>query len=360
MVNYVDLWGWFHSPHLMNETVRYELTQLFDQGWRKIETSPEEALTTFEQCYQLAMFLGDPCWILFCGHWQTETLLFYLDRAEEALPMAVEWVVKAGQPHYERCPVRGRVYRSLLDAYVIIDAVGYEDKIRETIRYMEAELPLDYDTHCLLYARLASLELSLDKLSTAIQVTLKFLEISEKNVFQKMNANMKLAYYYYFQGAYDQAMLHAEELERLAIYNRRKGTLAASLAWQAFFNLYHGDALKAGTFYRRAVTQMAQLGTKPGAAYFDALCAYHTHQGELDQCLALRDQQLEIVLSTQHWLSLCECRLTRARLLGKMGLPFDQEIGQLRHDVLKLQRPEFILAKIPRIESGDYELPWVD
>src|SRR5215510_736492 len=141
--------------------------------------------------------------------------------------------IEARKPQYRNCTVLARAYRVLLDAHVLIDPVGYEDKIRETLAYMENEIALDHDTHCILEARKANLAFALDDFEEARDAALRYLEISESSEFQKSSAYLMLCGHAYHDGDLETTMSLAIDAEMCARRVARKKRTSTALAWQA-------------------------------------------------------------------------------------------------------------------------------
>ncbi|MBN1286308.1 MAG: hypothetical protein JXB47_12995 [Anaerolineae bacterium] len=358
---FVDLWGWFDSFYFAavraGDHRRQEMVQLYRRAWRYLETDPPQGLALFEQGRALADQLDEPCWRLFFDYWCCEAQVFYLDDLNTGLTNAVRLVVEARKPHYSACPILGRVYRILLDVYVFIDPVGYEDKICETLAHMERDIPLDHDTYCLLEARRVALALALDRFKEAEELSFSYLARSEPSTFRKSHAYSLLAYLNYLRGDFALALEYIEASEQCARRVDIKASVAQGLAWQALLSRRRGDELAAQSFYRQATAQMAQLGRKPSGMYYDALCDYHEFGGDADHALRLRDRQIDDIRGTGELFAECEYRLGRCRLLGRMGQPLTSALTETREVAARLLKPAHFLAKVARVEAGDYTDP---
>src|SRR5260221_2806176 len=338
---YVDLWGWFESfrweAQHSGDRDRQEMIRVYYQAWRSGETGPEQALGLMTQGYKLAEMLNERCWMLFFDYWRCEMFMFYLEDLNAGLDAAVRMTVEARKPQYQGCPVLACAYRVLLDAHVLIDPVGYEDKIRETLDYMEHQIALDHDTHCILEARKANLEFALDDFEAAKAATLHYLELSETSDFQKSSAFLMLCGYSYWQGDLNSTLGYATNAETFARRVGRKKRIATALAWQALVARKHGDEEAAQRLCRQALAQAETLGVSP--SYYEPLCDYHEIGGEPDKALKMRDRQLEDLIGTGYIHDECEIRLKRCRLLGRMGLPVEAEIAGARASATRLLKP---------------------
>lgn len=354
----VEVWRWFRdferNALLTGDTERLRLARLHHTFWQHVETNPQHSLSIVNQGIMLAQELHEPCWELFHGYWRVEVYMFYLDRLSEALDSAVELMLKVQKSPYDRCPMVARIYRIMMDAYVYIDPIGYEDKILETLAYMEAEMHLDASTQRLLQARRVKLADAFDRYDEAIEAARKLLAMSEFEAFRQAHAYQLLCSLAYRQGNLSRALQCADEIEKLALRIQRKGSQAMAHTWKAILYLKQGDAERAKGYYHQAVTRMQSLGITPSAHYYDALCDYHEHLEDYESALALRDEQYKSIEGTGAFHDECEYWLKRARLLGRAGQPLDDVLQSARRAATNLQKPAHFLAKLARVEAGDY------
>ncbi len=347
-----DLWGWFDRFYWeawrAGDLERLKLVELYHHAWDYMETDPKRAVGYLEQGRAAAQRLAEYCWVLFFDYWLAETHLFYLDDLKEGMDRAVRTAVEARKPAYESCPVRGRVYRILVDAYMARDPIGYLDKIRETSAYMEQHLPLDDDTRYLLQARRARLAQILDDPETANAEALRFLAISEHSDFQQTYAYSLLAEFAYQRGDLSLALKYAQDGEQCALRSDRRASLAALLAWQALLLYRLGDTATAASRQRQAEARCATLGIIPYETYYDAICEYYEQSGKPDTALALRGQQLKEAQQAGSAFSICECLLERCKLFKRTGQTeaLARELAAARAAAAQLLAPDYYLKKL--------------
>lgn len=348
---YVDLWEWFNS-YYRRQDERVRLPDCFSQARKYMEKAPQQSLALLDQGRLLAEKLTEPFWVLFFDYWRCEMYTFYIEDLRAGMDLAVRVAVEARKPLYKQCPVLPRVYRILLDSYVLSDPIGYEDKIRETIAYMQNEIMLDYDTHCLLETRIARLADALEDRDELKAATLRYLALSEHNGFQKSSAYLDLCYISYREGDLEATLDYAFEAETWARRFNRKRRISSALSWQALVARKRGDEETAERLFRQALAQAEELGVPP--SYYEPLCEFHEAGGQADNALKLRDRQINELAGKGYNHDECELRLKRCRLLGRMGLPLDDEIAEARKAGDRLLKPARFLAKLNRVLQGNF------
>lgn len=242
----------------------------------------------------------------------------------------------------------------LIDSYVLVDPIGYEDLIRETSRYVEDELPISHQTHCLLLRRRAELEYALGDLTQAIAQTERLLDLADGESFQQMYAYEMLCHYHHLIGDREAAWRYVRAAYENAQRLTRKSVMMLACAWQALFFRQAGDLASAQGWYQRAENDYHTIKMKPAFWYFDILCEYHQIGHEWEAAWALRERQLPTVIGTGGYHNEILCRIKRASLLGRMGRDPDPEIAAARQIATHLLRPDTYLAHLDRIAVGDY------
>lgn len=353
----LDLWGWFRQyrqeAYRVKNDEKLKLPNLFSEAWDYFETQPLKAMSLLTQGRELAKKLNEPCWMLFHDYWRCEGQLFYLDDAKAGLDMAVRIAAEAHKPLYERCPIRARVFRILVDAYSANDPVGYADQIYKTVEYLEKEVPMDHDTRCLLQAKRAYMAYVFDRLDEAVDESQRFMAMVELYDFQHAYAHQMLCKYLYMRGDVDAALKHAQEGEVMARRADRKSLLASFAAWQALLNHKQGDAETSQSFYRVAASRQQALGVTASMAYYDAMSEYLELSGQPEEALRLRDQEMVEAKKSNSLYGIVEAMTKRCQLLARMGRPLTEDLKIAREMAQKFLKPELALAKLDKIERGE-------
>ena len=353
-----DLWGWIENFYrhaiLTADSNRMRLATMHYDAWKLFEDNPDSALALLDEGMMLAQQLNESWWYIYYKYWRTEAYVFYVGDLNKGLDNAVRTAVEITKPEYERFPGVGRVYRVLLDSYVFRDPIGYEDKINETIRTMEHDIPLDLDTRCLLQARRAQMANILEDYDGAEDKAQIYLNMCEHSAFRLMHAYEILCDFAFRRKDYDKAVAYAIEMDEQSRRSKKKSGTVVSYEVRATIARIRGDEENALKFYRQKLAHEASLGTKRGSFSYDLICQFHEWAGATDKAWALRERQFTEIEGKGFFYGEAWARILRCRLLGRMGQPLEQEIDATRNAIGNLLKPESLLKKLKRIESGDF------
>lgn len=353
--NFVDLWGWYDRFRLdalrQQDTNRQQLTQLFDEAWPQFETSPQKALASLKQARHLAEQLREKCWMVFFDYWQCEVYLFFIADYATALDLAVRNAVEARKPEFDECPVRPRVFRVLVDIYLHLDPIGYEQQILENLNYLESQ-PVDLDSWRLIEARRASLEVEFERWDAAEAAAHRYMARSGNSDFRLIHAHYLLCKIAYERSQYDQALQHALEGERYARRESRQRSIALFVLWQALFTRKSGDEARANQLFRAAMSRASQVESAFGS-FYEVLSDYHQLGGEYDAALKALDRQLAEAVQTGSAYEECDVRVERCELLKKMSAPqLTDEIREARATANRMLKPEWFLSKLDALANN--------
>ncbi len=352
---FVDLWGWFHdfeySAYRLGDGERLQLLRLYDQAWHNFETDPSHALILLNQGVELAQRLNEPCFALFMDYWRCEVHLFYLDDHRLALENAVRLVTESRKPQFLKCPVRARVHRILVDTYLFTDPIGYSDQIWQTINYMETDMSLDIDSWQLLQARRAQMAYAVDDLDTAIAETRKYSSICQGNDFRLSHACGMLCHYHYLKNDVETARHFATLGETHARRSDRLASAAEFTTWQALFARLNGDAEQAHMLYSLSQQRFKKLGVKPSGGFYQAAADYFDLEGQVDEAVRLRRQELQEAKDSGSVWYECDTWVKLCRLLAKHQRLLAADLQAARQAATKLLKPEIILKKLDELPS---------
>lgn len=356
---YADLWGWFHrfaaQAALNQDPLRQRLPRIYDQGWRALraEDSPS-AHTAFAQGLALAQQLKEPCWELFFEYWIAETFVFYDAQYKKGLDHCIKIVARAHQPRYEQCPIRSRVYYTLLYLYYLIDAIGYEEKIREMAEFIQTQIPMDFDTELRIYYVQAALEFDLEAYDKAEEATMMYLGMSINSTHRKASGYNLLRRIAFARGEIGQAFDYAYQTERNARDAHLENSVAHAMLWQAAYAQRLGDSKRAQNFYSQGVDLFSRYDLPRLSNYYDAVCDYLEQSGEIQAALDLRHEQIQAMSHIESIDYHCDTLLQGIRLLGRCGEKFDDLLAEAYRHAQTLIKPERYIQKLKQIESGSY------
>ncbi|MEP7289399.1 MAG: hypothetical protein ABI947_26925 [Chloroflexota bacterium] len=360
---YIDEWGWFNdfyrSACIAGDTERQQLVTIWNEAWHYIQPEPDRTLALINQAHALATRLREPCFRLFYDYWRCEIFMFYKYDYAMALDLATRAVVEARKPEYAHCPFLARTYRILLDAHIYLDPVGYLDKAREIIAYLEAEVPMGMDTARLLQDRRRTLAFAQGDLDGAYQVALRFLEQSQNYDFYLAHAHSLLCALSYTLGKPEDALKHAQESEIYAQQSRRLRVSMTLYCWQALINQKLGNTNTARHMYNTAAAQSTQIDPPLPSSYYTVLAEYHELCGDSATAADFSAQGLAHIVAQKSPYFECEGRLERCRLLGRLNQPtLKDDIAAAHEAAKKLLKPDLYLSRLARVEQGIYTDAW--
>jgi len=357
---FVDVYGWIQRFQMdaikQGDMRRLQLVDYQTQAWQHFETNPQQSLSILYQARDLAEILHLPCWMLYYDSWLGECLNLYLNDFTRGLEHAMKTIVEIRKPEYAQCTMLSRGYRIVIESYIYSDPVGYADKIRELITYADTEIPIDYDTYCILKKRESELEFALGDIESATQTALEYLRRSSEQMvtFHMMYAYEMLVHYLYLQGQYERAHNMIIQAESMARYNQRASLVAIAQSWRALFSLMEGDEDAAQSLYRVATHNMSQLGMAISLSYYEAVCTYNERIGDVETAVAMRDKQFASIQGKGGYYLETESLLKKARLLGRADKDTQPTIQQARDIAQHLLKPDHLLTRLQRIDDGDY------
>lgn len=355
----VDLWEWFNrfatKAYQEHHIEKITLIHSYDMGWESLRLEKHQiAFDFFEKGLQISRQLDLPCFDLFFDYWCAETLIFYQNDYRAGLDRAIKLGARAHQAQYKDCPVRGRVYYTLMYVYYAMDAIGYEDKIREMITYMENEIPLDEDTyHRMLYTQ-SSLAFALDDYEASQSIIETYLAITLGNEHRQSGGYNMLRMNAFAKGDIKQAMALAHTGERYGRIARLENSVALSLLWQALYAHYLNEPDRAYTLYQQGQNHYAQFNLKPLPEYYNAVCQYLEKQGDMEQAIAMRQTQLATITEVGSVSYTAYSHLAYVRLLGRAGQDITNALVDAYQASEALLKPQHFLDKLKQVEAGNY------
>lgn len=353
--SYVPLWAWLDDfqrrANWSGDQERSRLVQMHYRAWEVHEKDPEQALMLCNQGAELARQLDEPCVELFHEYWAAEMLLFYLVRVKEGLDFATKLVTKASTPRYADCPVRARVYITLVSAYYSVDALGYESEIRNMIEFLENDIPLDDDTHHRLQGYRARMWMHVEDYQKAEAETLKYLSMCVGRPYREADGYGVLAATMYYQRRDDKALEYAVLYEEKARRAYIQSSIAGSTLWQALLYRLKGLETEAQQFFLRGMALLSTLGIEKEREYHDMMCRFYEAGKEYEKSLALRDEQLKKLGDVTGQSILFEILRKRCLVLKQMGRLTPADVEAVTAEMNKLKHPDKYLHKLKELES---------
>lgn len=361
---YVDLWGWFWQEEVRafqenDETVK-RIVELARQGWVYRRSAHSNLmLASFEEAAELARKQQNPCWEFFCTYWACSTLFYHVDDIHGALDRTVKLIARSHLQEVTHCPIRARVYFLLADIYYEIDVFGYEDKIRESLDFLENNIPMDEDTYLRLQHRYADLAYLHEDYEDAFERVTRYMAESQENEFRMRSAHQLLRAIAFARGDIVTAHEHCLHAENFAQNIQSHVDIAIAMLWQATFAKRGGNDVLATVKYLQGTHLFASHDLPHWPDYYNALCDYLELSGNFDEAKTQRERQIEEYNDYGSVFYLSLAHLQKCRLLGRCNEDMAESLKEAHHLSEKMLKPEKYLAKLQIIEDGDYyEYDW--
>jgi hypothetical protein len=354
----VSIWRWVQEFRQeasdRGDEERLRMSLLLSQASPFFERDPDQALHILEEGRHLAQTLNEPRWVLFFTHWKLQVLFYYKRDYRAVLDTAVQATVTVSAPAFADFPQRLCLQEDLITACLKIDPLGHEDQIEQALAYMQREVTPDMECrHCVLSCR-SEFDLACGRPGPAQETAARAVALAEeyRDEHQLSNAYMNLCGAAFAAGDFDNLGGWAEAGEEAARRGVRKSNLVLFLMWQAVARLRQGDKEAGRRLARTAVAQRLRLASQPDEGYYDALCAYHVLEGEVEKALKARERQLEAIADTGQLDQECRAHIERCRLLTLLGRRTDADLDAARTAARKLQKPEKYLAAIEQVAAA--------
>ena len=339
------------------DTDRARLVSLLRRASAFRERNPGQFLDLCEEGRSLAERLHEPWWVLCFRAQVLQELVHYLRDFQRGLDQAVAVALEARKPVYDGCALRSLVYQDLLAVSFCTDPEGHADRIEAGFREVEVLLSND------LGSRLHHLNLQrwcaeqarrpLEHYASALRV----LALAAENPGEHASLHYcsfvynGLCHVNFSFGRWQELGEAAALAEEASAKSGNQVELVLSLLWQAFLAFQRQEILSGRRLQRRAVRIMRDQGVPPPDAYFSAKSLCHEQQGELNQALAVRDDELKLVRKQKRTISEVYCHRERCRLLAGLGRLTTTDLDDARAAARRLRWPERHLAELNRLAT---------
>ena len=364
---YVDLWGWFwqeeRNAYRNNDDIVKQVIELARQGWMYRRNAQSNLmLQSFEQAAAIAREHHNPCWELFATYWACSTLFYHVDDLQAALERTVKLVARAHEEAIIHCPIRSRIYFLLADIYYEIDVFGYEDKIRESLTFIETEIASDEDTYFRVQHRFADLAFLHEDYDAAFERVTAYMAKIEDNDFRMRSANQLLRLLAYARGDLTTAYEHSIQAEKYARTIQSHVDIGVEALWQAAFLQHLDDQTTANAKYLQGNMIFITHDLPHWPDYYNAMCDYLETNNQPTKALEKRNQQIEEYTNYGSWFYLGLAHLQKCRLLQRMK-PDEPDVKAAMQAARAISqnmlKPALYLEKLAQIEAGNcYEYAW--
>jgi hypothetical protein len=364
-MSYIAAWDWFdefqRAARIAGDVDRQRLSSLAYQAWRYQDANQfTEAFETFRQGADLARRLNERCWELFFDYWCAQGMLYHTRQIQGALDALMRLTVRAHKPEYAHCnPMRGQIFFTMADAYFEVDVYGYADEIRELLTMIEADIPMDKDTHLRVLTLKSDLHYQFEEYDKALAAAHYYLSQAEGHVYRLYSGYVDLRRLAYTRGDIAEALEYAKTSEVYAGKKESQLDEADCKLWQAAFHKRLGNDSSAHALHRQGMALFEQYDFVRWLSYYDAVCEYLELCDNPEAALKMREQQVENVKLSDGRLYECNVHLQYCRLLGRMGKPLDEALQAAEAVCERLRKPEYYRQRLTQIRNGEYhEFAW--
>ena len=279
--NLVDSLQWYRDDYfqarLRDDPERKELAQLFDLFAQNQRLDKERARGYLEQGLQLAQSdKGHPYWELLFEYWHYTLTSPTIGDVDAAVRM----FMKANQPQYRDCPVLGRIYAALIDAYVWDDPISYAQEIRQAIDYTLDNISIEKNTFQRMLLAKSRLHYELQEPEMVLDAAQILLQYSDDYPPDTINAYLYLAQAHLSLQQYDHAFSNAQLAQDVALANSFTDFQRAALTVQAAIHAHRGDWGSADVV-RFQMRELDWRGAKWLDLSFDAELTYWREKNDL-------------------------------------------------------------------------------
>ncbi len=272
--NFVDSLRWYRDDYFQaqvrGDTERKELAHLFDLFAQNQRLDKEIALGYLEQGQQLAQLdSGHAYWELLFDYWHY-TLT---SPSVGSVDAAVRLFIKTNQAQYRECPIVGRIYAAMIDAYVWDDPISYATEIREAIDYTVNHIPIEQNTFQRMLWAKSRLHYELQEHEQVIEAATLLLSFSDDYAPDQINAHLHLAQAYLALNDYDNAYANSLLAYDVARANNFNDFQRASLTVQAAIHA-HQQQWGSAEAVRFQMRELDWMGAKWLDLSFDAELSY--------------------------------------------------------------------------------------
>jgi hypothetical protein len=337
---------------------RQRLLQLYETAVKYAKTDPDVMLGLLGEGRALAQRLDEPWWVLFFDHWRLQALLHFKSDYREVRDLAVQATLEARKPDYAQLPQRVCLHEDLIYAHVGTDPEGHADRIEQALEYMQGEVGPDLECRYCVQTCCTQFALQRGRLDEAEAAGLRVLAMTDAEPDRgtadhyAADAYCDLCAVAFARGDFAALREWAAAGEEAARRRDKPLELARFLAWRALLERRAGREDVAQRLYRAAASRVARLKAVPAGSYYDALCAFHEHAGELEQALRVRDAELARIVGKGRLDHEARCRVERCRLLAQLGRPLESELAQAREAAGKLKYPQKYLDELKEMGHG--------
>jgi hypothetical protein len=362
--DFIDPLEWyrqdFRNASIRGDEGRQELARIFDLFAANQRPDVQKAIGYLQTGQRMAIERNQPFWELLFDYWLYSCTV----RPVGDVDAAVRLFLKANKAPYRECPIIGRIYTALIEAYVWEDPVSYASDIRQAIDYTVDTLPLSEESYQRIMVAKLRMHYELQEYELISQAARTVLHYSETQVLDTFNAYLYVAQARAILGDYQKAMDSAILAEKLGEWKKIIDWRRAALCVQSAIRARAGEKHEAESL-RETMRELDDRGAKWIDLTFDAELDYWRYTGGyLNKLFLARFAKMVrdyyIRENQPYWD--CRSRLVLIEIFAEIpvwlrwlylfavGMPsLKEQVEEARFHASKLKNPEWYLDKLSKV-----------
>jgi hypothetical protein len=275
---FIDPLDWyrrdFREARIRGDEKRQELARVFDLFASNQRQNLEQAIQYLHTGRQIAIERDQPFWELLFDYWLYTCTARPVGDVDEVTRL----FMKANKAAYRECPIIGRIYTALIEAYVWEDPISYASHARQAIDYTITNLPLSEESYLRIMVSKLRLHYELQEYELINQAARTVLHYSEAHVADTLNTYIYVAQARAALGDYSKAMDSAILALKLGEWKQSIDWQRAALTVQSAIRAREGNKQDAEVI-RDLIRGLEMQGAKWLDSAFDAELDYWRYTG---------------------------------------------------------------------------------
>jgi hypothetical protein len=273
---FIDPLEWYRKDYrdalMRADEKQQELANIFDLFANNQKRDRDAAIDYLQRGQALAKERNSPFWELLFDYWHYTLTT----RGSGDVDKIVRLFIKANQAPYRDCPIIGRIYAAVIDAYVWTDPISYATEIREAISYTSETIPISQATYQRILLAKVRMEYELQEYEAITRTAKTLIKYAEHNRHDTITAYLTLAKAHLLLEDYKEAIANATSAHHLAASEGLHDLQRSALTIQSTACIRQNDRIGAD-IARSKLRELDWQGAKLLDIAFDAELDYWWH-----------------------------------------------------------------------------------
>ena len=364
--NFIDPLEWYRRDYrnalMRADEKQQELANLFDLFANNQKRNRDAAIDYLARGQQLAKERNSPFWELLFDYWHYSMTT----RGSGDIDKIMHLFIKANHMPYRECPILGRIYAAMIDAYVWADPISYAPEIREAINYTTETIPISEETYQRILIAKIRMEYELQEYETITRTAKTLFRYGDGNNYDTITTYIILAKAHLFLEDYEESIANATSAYHLAASDGSRDLQRSALTIKSAAFLHLDDRIGAD-IARSQLRELDWQGAKLLDIAFDAELDYWWHHsgwfGKLTG-VQFTKQIVDYYVNHEYEQPYWECRARYQMIKAVLDLPWllrffirifaglpspKQMVHDAEESAEKLNKPEWYHDKLQRI-----------